>query len=195
VKRLPENNNRGFSLIELLIAMAVGLIVLGAVYSVFIIQNKTYKVQDQIAEMQQNARAGMDIMTGEIMMAGFNPADTAFDGVTYSTLQLQIRADLDGDGTPDDASENIIYSHDTTNLQIDRDTGGGAQPLIENVQAFTFEYLDGNGTATTTTANIRQVRITITMRTADPDPDYTPNGGYRTYVLSSVIIPRNLGLL
>jgi type IV pilus assembly protein PilW len=195
VNRLPENNNRGFTLIELLISMAVGLIVLAAVYGVFIIQNKTYKVQDQIAEMQQNARAGMDIMTGEIMLAGYNPADTAFDGITYSTSQLQIRADLDGDGTPDDASENIIYSYDTTNLQIGRNTGGGAQPLIENVQAFTFEYLDGNGNSTTATANIRQVRITITMRTADPDPDYTPNGGYRTYVLTSVIVPRNLGLL
>ena len=32
----------GFSLVELLIAMAVGLVVLGAVYSVFIIQNKTF---------------------------------------------------------------------------------------------------------------------------------------------------------
>ncbi len=190
----PENNNRGFTLIELLIAMAVGLIVLGAVYSVFIIQNKTYKVQEQIAEMQQNARAAMDMMTREIRMAGYNPAGAAFDGVTYSTSQLQIRADLDGDGTPDDANENIIYSHDTANLQIDRDTGGGAQPLIENVQAFTFEYLDGDGTATTTTANIRQVRITITMRTANPDPVYTSNGGYRTYSLTSVITPRNLGL-
>jgi len=194
VSCFPENNNRGFTLIELLIAMAVGLIVLGAVYSVFIIQNKTYKVQEQIAEMQQNARAAMDMMTREIRMAGYNPAGAAFDGVTYSTSQLQIRADLDGDGTPDDANENIIYSHDTANLQIDRDTGGGAQPLIENVQAFTFEYLDGDGTATTTTANIRQVRITITMRTANPDPVYTSNGGYRTYSLTSVITPRNLGL-
>jgi prepilin-type N-terminal cleavage/methylation domain-containing protein len=39
----------GFTLVELLIAMAVGLIVLAAIYGVFTLQNKELKTQEQIA--------------------------------------------------------------------------------------------------------------------------------------------------
>ncbi|MBW2558494.1 MAG: prepilin-type N-terminal cleavage/methylation domain-containing protein [Deltaproteobacteria bacterium] len=188
----PESD-RGFTLIELLIAMAVGLVLLGAMYGVFTMHNKTFGTQEQIAEMQQNARAAMDMMTREIRMAGYNPAGIAFDGITYSASQLQVKADLDGNGTIA-GQENIIYKYDSANYQVTRNIGSGDQPLIENVQTFTFDYLDSAGNSTTTTANIRQIRITITARTSEPDPDYAPNSGYRTYTLTSVITPRNLGL-
>ena len=69
----PESD-RGFTLVELMIAMAIGLVVLGAMYGIFTMHNKTFGTQEQIAEMQQNARATMDMMTREIRMAGYNPA-------------------------------------------------------------------------------------------------------------------------
>ena len=188
----PESDS-GFTLIELLIAMAIGLILLGAMYGVFTTHNKIFGTQEQIAEMQQNARTAMDMMTREIRMAGYNPTGAPFDGITYSASQLQVKADLDGNGTIA-GQENIIYKHDSANYQITRNIGSGDQPLIENVQTFTFDYLDSTGSATPTSANIRQIRITITARTARPDPDYAPNSGYRTYTLTSVITPRNLGL-
>jgi len=188
----PESD-RGFTLIELLIAMAVGLVLLGAMYGVFTMHNKTFGTQEQIAEMQQSARAAMDMMTREIRMAGYNPTGITFDGITYSTSQLQVKADLDGNGTIA-GQENIIYKYDSANYQVTRNIGSGDQPLMENVQPFTFDYLDSDGKATATTSDIRQVRITITARTARPDPDYTSNGGYRRYTLTSVITPRNLGL-
>jgi len=186
-------SDRGFTLVELMIAMAVGLVLLGAMYGVFTMHNKIFGTQEQIAEMQQNARTAMDMMTREIRMAGYNPTGAPFDGITYSASQLQVKADLDGNETIA-GQENIIYKHDSANYQITRNIGSGDQPLIENVQTFTFDYLDSTGSATPTSANIRQIRITITARTARPDPDYAPNSGYRTYTLTSVITPRNLGL-
>ena len=185
-------SDRGFTLVELMIAMAVGLVLLGAMYGVFTMHNKIFGTQEQIAEMQQNARTAMDMMTREIRMAGYNPTGAPFDGITYSASQLQVKADLDGNETIA-GQENIIYKHDSANYQITRNIGSGDQPLIENVQTFTFDYLDSTGSATPTSANIRQIRITITARTARPDPDYAPNSGYRTYTLTSVITPRNLG--
>ncbi|MFH1627689.1 MAG: prepilin-type N-terminal cleavage/methylation domain-containing protein, partial [Pseudomonadota bacterium] len=183
----------GFSLVELLIAMAVGLVVLGAMYSVFTIQNKTFGNQEELVAMQQNVRAGMDMMAREIGMAGYDPAGVNFAGVTVSTSQLQIQADLDGNGAIDSTSqENVIYIFDSTNKQITRYIGAGNQAFVENVDPFTFEYLDGSGNVTATSANVRRIRITITGRTAKPDPDYPANGGYRTYTLTSIVAPRNL---
>ena len=187
-----ENKERGFTLVELLIAMTIGLIILAALSSTFLMQRRIYDVQEQIVEMVQTARAAMDMMTCEIRMAGYDPAGAGFDGIPYNAGQLQIVANLNGDSDTDDSNENITYTYDNTNLQIDRNTGGGAQPFAENIQAFTFSYLDSSGTATTTASDIRQIEITITARTAEPDRNYTPNGGYRIYTLSSFITPRNL---
>ena len=188
---------RGFSLVEMLIAMAVGMVVLGAMYGVFNIQSKTLGNQEEIVAMQQSVRAGMDMMAREIGMAGYNPARVAFAGVTYDTTQLRIMADLNGDGDTGDENEDIVYKYYNESLypyQIKRKTGGGDfQPFVENVQSFNFVYLMSDGiTTTTTSAEVRQIRITITGRTAKPDPSYTTNGGYRTYTLTSVIAPRNL---
>ena len=194
---------RGFSLVEMMIAMAVALVVLGAMYGTFTIQNKTFTNQEEVVAMQQSVRAGMDMMAREIGMAGYDPAGLncskcspptyIFFGVTVNTSQLQIQADLNGIGAIDATSqENIIYAFDATNKQITRYIGAGAQSFVENVDAFTFEYLKSDGTTATTSSDVHQIRITITGRTAKPDPSYSANGGYRTYTLTSVIAPRNL---
>ena len=186
----------GFSLVELLIAMAVGLVVLGAMYSVFTIQNKTFANQENFVEMQQSVRASMDMMAREVGMAGYDPAGANFVGIPYDANKLQIYADLNGDKDTDDPHEYIKYTMDSDYpFEIRRDTGGGRQEFALNIQTFTFDYLDSAGNPTTTTANIRQMRIIITARTAKPDPDYTdPTYGdhYRRYTLTSLVTPRNL---
>ena len=200
-----ENKESGFTLVELLIAMTIGLIILAALSSTFLMQRKIYDVQEQIVEMVQTTRAAMDMMTMEIRMAGYDPTGAGFDGITYDDDQLEIKADMyqtnktgDPDGDTDDSNENIIYTMDSDYpFEIRRNTGGGRQPFAENIQSFTFNYLDSTGSATATTADIRQITITITVRSAKPDSDYTdPAYGdhYRRYTLTSVITPRNLGL-
>lgn len=199
---------RGFSLVELLVATAVGLVVLSAMYGVFTIQNKTFGDQEEILAMQQRVRAGIDMLAREVGMAGYDPtfvnsdANSAnnFSGATVNPSQLQIKADLGGVNSNDppngiieaNGEENIVYAFDTANKRITRNIGAGNQPFVEHVEAFAFEYLDVSGNATTISADVRRIRITITGRTAKPDPSYSANGGYRTYTLRSVVAPRNL---
>jgi type IV pilus assembly protein PilW len=184
----------------LLIAIAISGIVLGAVSSLFIMQNKSYSVQEQVAEMQQNARAAMDIMTREIRTAGCDPAGTASAGIlSAASDSITLTQDIDGDGhtyDPDtgtwDTNERITYSLYTSDgiQKIGRATGAGNnQPVAEDIQALTFAYYDSNGSETAVLANIRQVKLTITARTAKPDPD---SGSYRNRTLSTLITPRNL---
>ena len=208
--------SRGFTLVEMLIAMAVGLVVLGAMYSTFTIQNKTFANQEEIVTMQQSVRAGMDMMAREIGMAGYDPLrvypypppdncpSTNFSCQVVSGSQLQIKADLRGanpndppDGSiTNNSEENIIYKFDSANKRITRDSGSGDQPFVENVDNFTFKYFKSDGITEVTlpaeSGQVRVIRITITGRTAKPDPSYSANGGYRTYTLTSVIAPRNL---
>ena len=57
---LSKTKESGFTLIELMIAMTIGLIILAALSSTFLMQRKAYDVQEQIAEMVQTARAAME---------------------------------------------------------------------------------------------------------------------------------------
>ena len=183
--------------------MTIGLIMLAALSSTFLMQRKIYDVQEQIVEMVQTARAAMDMMSREIRMAGYydstvatmqrsNPAGADFVGIPCNFSQLQIVADLNGDEetdgstTDDDTNEDITYSYDAANFQIDRDTGGGGQPFAENIQSFTFNYLNSAGSAATKPEDIRQIKITITVGSAD--------GSHTPHTLTSFITPRNLGL-
>lgn len=203
---LSKKDETGFTLLELMIAMAIGLFVIGATYGVFTMQNKTLGNQEQIAETQQSARAAMDMMVKEIRMAGHDPLGTAGAGIVSAgadsinfTLDITSSYGTDEpDGDIADPNENITYSLYTSDgiQKLGRKSTAGAsnQPLAENVQSLGFQYYDANGSVTADTASIRRIQVTITVRTAKPDPNYTPNGGYRTYTLTSIITPRNLGL-
>ena len=68
-----------------------------------------------------------------------------FSGIPYHVSQLQIYADLNGNGALSDPNENIIYTYDTSNKRILRNTGSGNQPFVENIQSLVFEYLDDQG--------------------------------------------------
>jgi prepilin-type N-terminal cleavage/methylation domain-containing protein len=67
----PLRQNKGITLIELLVALAITGILLAGVYRTFIGQQKTYTSQEQVVDMQQNVRAGINRMMREIRMAGF----------------------------------------------------------------------------------------------------------------------------
>ena len=199
--------NAGFTLVELMVSMAIGLVVLAAITTTFTVQTRQNSAEEQLGQLQQNVRAALDLMIREIKMAKYDPAATAFPagtyGVTYNATQLQVQSDTDGSGALDTSTsgsvENIIYAWDSANLRITRKLGSSGTPevLADNVTAFTFNYYDANGTAVTSSAssgNIRKVTLSITGRTARPDPSYPTNGGYRTYQISADVTPPNMGL-
>ena len=190
-----------------MIAMTIGLIILAALSSTFLMQRKIYVVQEQIVEMVQTARAAMDMMTREIRMAGYDPSGLVGAGIVSATsnsinFTLDITDDA-GTGPPDgdtgDSNENITYSLYTADGvqklgRISRVTADN-QPVAEHVQSLEFQYWDEDGALLLTpvsAADVRRIKVTIEVRTAKPDSDYTPNGGYRTYTLTSFITPRNL---
>jgi len=201
---MKNNRASGFTLMELLVSMSIGMVVLAALAKTFTVQSRQNTAEEQVAQMQGNARAALDLMVREIQMAKYNPAGTAFSsayGVTYSASQLEVKADMDGNGTISTSSgsvEDIIYARDAANNYITRKLGSGTAEIVaDNITAFTFAYYDANGSAVTSSANsgnIRKVTINITARTAKPDPSYTSNSGYRTYQISADITPPNLPL-
>jgi type II secretory pathway pseudopilin PulG len=77
---------KGLTLIELMVALAICFIVIGAVYRTFTSQQRTYTIQDQMAEAQQNARVAMNILMRDLRMAGHGKPEgnVVIAGETYS---------------------------------------------------------------------------------------------------------------
>jgi type IV pilus assembly protein PilW len=144
------NQRHGFSLVELLVAMAIAGVVMAAVFKIFTTQQDSYLIQEQMAEMQQNVRTAKYIMTREIRMAGYDPmnAGAAFGFVSAYGDSINFTMDIVGeDGAVTVPGDDITYS--VSNSNLDRNEGAGNQVVVENVEAVGFAYAfdadnDGN---------------------------------------------------
>ncbi len=65
------HRSRGIGLIELLIALALGLIISAAVMQVFLTSRTTYRMQEAMARVQENGRFAVGYMANDIRMAGY----------------------------------------------------------------------------------------------------------------------------
>jgi type IV pilus assembly protein PilW len=166
-KKQSANLQHGFTLVELLVAMAMAVIVMTALYSTFKSQQDSYVNQEVVAEMQQNLRAALYMMARDIRIAGYDPTELADAGIVSAgpqsinfTFDINDGIDNDADGTVDeidepiindgdvnDANENITYSLDTTdadNPRLVRNAGGGDQPVADYIDAVGFAYAFDN---------------------------------------------------
>jgi type IV pilus assembly protein PilW len=198
-------SQHGFTLTELLIAVAIGALMLASVYSFYMNQRKVHTVREQVADMQQNARIGMALMVQEIRMAGYDPQGANAGIVAATANMVQFTMDITnnaGTGEPDgdigDLNENITYRLQDADGDGDLDlvrrrTADGAfEPVAENIQSLAFMYTLADGTLTATPGDpgqVRTIQIVLTAQTRYADPAL---GGYRTYTLRSVTTPRNL---
>lgn len=205
VRCLAEGMPHGFSLVEMLITMAIVGIVISAIYSVFLSSNRSYTTQDQVANAQQGARVGVDFMVRDIRMAGLDPLSPATDAVdsdgagikVATATTIRFTSDINMDGIIQGAtSERITYQYIAANSVLQRciDEGGTPnwQTLIDDVTALTFGYLDvaDNNIAVPVAAgdlgDIRTVVIAMTCQGTDAE------GGVITRTLNTRVRCRNL---
>lgn len=203
---------RGFTIVELLVAMVIAGLVLASIYAVFTSSNRSYHTQDRVVDTQQGLRVGVDFMVRDIRMAGLDPEDTGLFTIEQAAGNLiQFVSDLNMDGVIDeDNRERIAYQFAGTELQrCNLDTGfqdNGTPPpvripqtwdsLIEGVNALTFQYLDASGQDLLTLygdpipdLNLPEITtVVITMQTQGTDAE----GGTFDRTLSTRVICRNL---
>ncbi|MBI5591872.1 MAG: prepilin-type N-terminal cleavage/methylation domain-containing protein [Deltaproteobacteria bacterium] len=200
--RLCKSNPKGFTLIEVMIAIAMTGIVMGAIYGIFFSANQTYFTQDAVTDTQQRARIGLDFMVRDIRIAGLDPMGTAVAGIEAATAtKIRFTADRNMNGAIENINrERLTYEYDGNRLCLYEGADLGTPPppatetLIDNVSALSFIYRDVDGIAivlpvsASNLANIRTVDISITCQ----GKDYKRKDISRT--LQTRISCRNLGM-
>ena len=163
---LGSPRQSGLTLVELLIAMALGLLVLLAIVSLYVGSRQTFRIQEDSARLQETGRYAIESLGRSIRQAGFwnmpiNPVSTAtgFGGVAINgtngatdtvTVQYDVLVgDRDCEGTVIDAAlftaiggvVTETYSLNGNNLVCEGvDADAAASPLVSDVEDLQVLY-------------------------------------------------------
>ena len=202
--------NSGFTLVELLVVMAIVGVILGGLYSVFQTSSRTYVVQDRAVAMQQDARFGVDYLADLIRAAGYDPRSKG-----SNRFGFQVAQDWDSKGpqscdgkniafTADDNQDGLVEGNDAERIafrlasgELQRyRNGSGWETIIRGVDddgsSFVYVYADGSRDSIPTAdkaEQIRAVQIIFQMRAPELYGAQIREKRYTTLVKC-----RNLGL-
>jgi prepilin-type N-terminal cleavage/methylation domain-containing protein len=217
-------SHRAFSLIELLVAILLGSVVMGAIYSVYRVQTRSMKVQENRMEAQEYARSVIDLMVREIRNTGYAPiTGTTCQGIMAAEAKkIQFLNDSNADTDCVDLDEDVTYEFVTTGCaagmgNITRKEGTNA-PVeltdcnVSDAPIFTYFPKDcpNNfstpvetppglpscpGTPGGNAGTLAAVqRVTVAVTIQSKNPDPDFGAGQLTATMTSNVDLRNIGL-
>ena len=171
---------RGFTLIEILVAVAILGTVMVVLSSIMMSSNRSHTKTVRQAEIQTDVRQALDLMAAELRQAGADSTSVGIVPVVYGdSVLVHVRADLNGSGTITTAepSEDITYSYVPGTKSIMRNPGTGAAVMLPNVTAMRFRYYDATNQlltpvplSATNLGLVHSVGLTVTAADIDSLP-------------------------
>lgn len=149
----------GMSLVELMIAMVIGLVIIGGAVQIFIANKRTHNVQQAMSRIQENGRFAMFQLTGSLRMTGYSGCRNIVDLPAPNVI-----ADTDKDKNPDD----VQFEPGSVLQGFEAGSGWPDKPAavthVGGSDVITLRHASGNGASLTgntdpNNANIQVDRI------------------------------------
>jgi prepilin-type N-terminal cleavage/methylation domain-containing protein len=183
-------SRRGFTLIEMLVAMVIVGIMGVALVGFLKTQHQTVVRQNTGVLATQNARAAVDMLARELRNAGYSPRGTV-SGAGLRTMDsdsVNWTADMNADGDTLDSSvgswdERVTYFQQGTSL-MRAAAGGAANPVTDGVDSLRLRYFNGDGGAPADLTDVEQIRIQLFYT--------TPDGVQSGVIISQVALRNNI---
>ncbi len=178
-----KNHSPGFTLIEILVALAISGLILVGVLFVFQTSNASYILQEDIAALQQNIRVAKYTIEKDLRMTGYGLRSLAFDGALIDPITFVNNLQ---DGT-------VIADTDTITLAyIDDDAGdcGTPSPGYSSCSDLPQLLLNDEMPTTSSTAKVQENMKVAPYSAWDEDcscsgTDYdSPSFGYQVIITS-----------
>ncbi|WP_025323161.1 Ig-like domain-containing protein [Deferrisoma camini] len=180
---------RGFTLVELLVTMAVALILMAGLYQFFVSQQRSYSTQDEVLRLQQEARMAEDLMVKAIQQTGaFAPSL----GTTVSLRGQVILAASDHyltlqyDDPYRDADKGVITAPEIVTYAVSKPSGSatervGDDPTVAKASRTVRVFFDADGDGEVEASEAFDLAIPLalsgppyTLYRVTPDDNGTP---------------------
>ncbi len=125
---------KGFTLVEMMISIVIGLLLIAGVLSVFLSTKQGYRMTTGLSLMQSTGRATLDLLARDIMMAGF-PQSSGIEAIVSGAGLTQ-----DGGGNNSDTF-TVRYQSTTDCLN----SAGGTPVYADGIQYAKNRYFVQNG--------------------------------------------------
>ncbi len=174
MKKLQNNKNKGFSLIELVISMTIVLILMGIATTLFSAAFGTRSRESRKTDALTSARAALNIISRELSNSGYGLTTNGIVTADSSAQRIHFRTNISNrDYATGDVGEDITYFYDSTTQSIvryDPNTTPTTSVVVNRISNVTFLYYDYIGSSstptssTTPTNNTGRVGITVTVQ-------------------------------
>lgn len=145
-----RHNQRGLSLISLMIALLIGTFLLAGLFAVWFQTRQTFSAQNQLAQVQDNQRMALIILGNAVQTAGYYPVAANYGASPPSTPYTQ--TNVFTVTTPFTVTGQAIYgTHSTTNPT------GDTLELRFMADGNTLDCLGQTDTAKTVVTNTFQI--------------------------------------
>jgi type IV pilus assembly protein PilW len=189
---LITSGTGGFTVTELVLALAIMMMVMASMVSLLIGLNRAYTAQNVAAGVQQVTRTGINILTRSVRMAGFNPLKINQIGMLEASVnKIRFQCDTNSSGTIETGQNEDVAYLLNDNHQLIRQKDGNSRSnksLIDHVKDLTFKYFDRYDEETSSLDDIHTVEISLTVQ----EPAGKNKFISRTY--ATRVICRNLGI-
>jgi len=127
ILRKSRPGNRGFTLVEVMVAAGLGVVVLGAILSAFIAGSLNFASTGNYIDLNRKSLWALDQMTRDIRQA--------INLQTFATNQLVFL---------DDNSNQLTYAWSPNTRKLTRTSGGATQVLLKDCDYLAFDIAQRN---------------------------------------------------
>lgn len=190
MKKVKHINNKGFSLIELMIAMLVTLVLMGLVTTLFGGALGTRTRESRRTDALTSARAALSAISREISNSGYGLTMNGIVAADSGEQKIHFRANLfNKDYTTDKPGEDVTYFFDAETKSIvryDPNDTPKISVIVNRISNVTFHYYNYNSNglisaAGTTTPSAATGRVMITVMVELEDVVGQPKGQKVTF--------------
>ena len=131
-------SQRGITLIELMIALVIGLLATGAMLKVYVDSSRLYRFNESLARIQENGRFGLEFIRRDARMAGLWGCNSAVipkwhspDSSSASYIAFEAGDVTGTDNDDDDPADTITFTRAASgSLVTDDEIDSGQQRFV-----------------------------------------------------------------
>jgi prepilin-type N-terminal cleavage/methylation domain-containing protein len=153
---MPRKTRAGYTLMETMVAAAIGSMVLAAVMTTYVFSVKSFRAISNYVEIHSDGRHAIDFFARDVR------AVSAIQSFATNSVVLTIPTAFSGSGTVI-SNKTVTYTFNSGKLYRTDSTLSGTKELAANIKALNMALYDKVGNPTTVLSTAKGIQIELEL--------------------------------